>query len=233
MDRLSVVIITKNEEDFILDAIESVQFADEVIVLDSCSHDKTCEIAIEFGAKVFTGEWLGYGAQKNKAVSLASNDWVFVLDADERVTKKLAIEITQMMEQKTKPVAFYVARLNYFFGKEIRGCGLYPDYSIRLFNRKNGRFNEVEVHESVQVQGKVGYLNNHMDHYAYSDISEFIVKQNKYSSLNKKSNKLKALFSPFWTFVKLYVIKRGFMEGWRGFVISSLYAQYTFWKYIK
>ncbi len=233
MDRLSVVIITKNEEDFILDAIESVQFADEVIVLDSCSHDKTCEIAIEFGAKVFTGEWLGYGAQKNKAVSLASNDWVFVLDADERVTKKLAIEITQMMKQKTKPVAFYVARLNYFFGKEIRGCGLYPDYSIRLFNRKNGRFNEVEVHESVQVQGKVGYLNNHMDHYAYSDISEFIVKQNKYSSLNKKSNKLKALFSPFWTFVKLYVIKRGFMEGWRGFVISSLYAQYTFWKYIK
>jgi len=233
MDRLSIVIITKNEEGFILDAISSAQFADEIIVLDSGSEDKTCEIAEQNGAKVYSNKWLGFGAQKNKAVSLAENDWVFVLDADERITKALADEITQTMAQVKRLNGFYVARLNYFFGKEVKHCGLYPDYSIRLFNRKVASFNEVAVHESVQYGGELGRLENHMEHLAYQDISEFIAKQNKYSSLNKKPNKFKALFSPFWTFIKLYLIKRGFMDGWRGFVISALYAQYTFWKYIK
>lgn len=233
MDKLSVVIITKNEQDFILEALESAKFADEIVVLDSGSSDKTCDIARQFGAQVYENEWLGFGAQKNKVVSLAQNDWIFVLDADERVTQELAVEITKLLKRPHKANAYYVARLNYFFGSPIKSCGLYPDYSIRFFNRTKGHFNEVPVHESVQTDEKVGKLHNHMIHLAYSNIEEFIEKQNKYSSLNHKKNKLKAFFSPWWTFFKLYIIKRGFSDGWRGFVIAVLYSQYTFWKFIK
>ncbi|MEO1929330.1 MAG: glycosyltransferase family 2 protein [Gammaproteobacteria bacterium] len=233
MHKLSVVIITKNEEKFIADAIKSVNFADEVLVLDSGSLDKTCEIAKTNGARVEHQEWLGFGPQKNKAVNLAKNHWVFVLDADERVTVELAAEVKCVLQNKIASDGFYVARLNYFFGKEVKSCGLYPDYSIRLFNREKGKFSEAAVHESVQLQGKVDKLNNHMVHLAYDNISEFIEKQNKYSSLNNNANKIKALFSPIWTFFKLYILKKGFSDGWRGFVIASLYAQYTFWKYIK
>ncbi len=233
MGQVSVIIITKDEELYIAEAIESAKFADEVVILDSGSTDKTCDIARDLGAKVYHHEWLGFGAQKNKAVSLAKNDWVFVLDADERITKELSVEINKLSAREDKENAFYVARLNYFFGKAITSCGLYPDYSIRFFNRKKGQFNNVQVHESVQTEGKVGVLNYHMIHFAYNDISEFIDKQNKYSSLNKKKNKYNALFSPVWTFFKLFIIKQGFRDGWTGFLISVLYAQYTFWKYIK
>ena len=233
MEKLSVVIITKNEQNYISEALKSAQFANEIVVLDSGSNDKTCEIAREFGAKVYEHEWLGFGAQKNKAVSLAQNNWVFVLDADERITVELANEITNLLMHSNKVNAYYVARLNYFFGNPIKTCGLYPDYSIRLFNRTKARFNEVAVHESVQIDEKVGKLQNHMLHLAYVNIEEFIEKQNKYSSLHHKKGRIKALVSPWWTFFKLYVIKRGFCDGWRGFVISVLYSQYTFWKYIK
>ena len=139
MNKLSVVIITKNEEKFITDAIKSAIFADEVLVLDSGSIDNTCTISQELGAKVLHQDWLGFGMQKNKAVELASNDWVFVLDADERITSKLQAEILNTLKN---PVAdgYHVARLNNFFGKDIKHCGLYPDYSTRLFNKNKGKF---------------------------------------------------------------------------------------------
>lgn len=232
-NKLSVVIITKNEENFITDAIKSASFADEVIILDSGSIDKTCEIAKELGAKVYQNEWLGFGPQKNRAVELAKNDWVFVLDSDERITEELKNEILTTLKE---PVlnGYFIARLNNFFGKNIKNCGLYPDYSIRLFNKNYGKFNDVHVHESVQLKSKAGYLKNHMIHLAYDSIEEFIQKQNRYSSLNhKKKSLLKAIINPYWTFFKLYILKKGFLDGWHGFVISKLYAQYTFWKYIK
>jgi RecG-like helicase len=158
---------------------------------------------------------------------------VFVLDADEQITEQLKDEIIETLKNPISD-GFQIARLNNFFGKDIKTCGLYPDYTIRLFNRKKGAFNELPVHESVQIQGKVSKLKNHMTHMAYETIEEFIAKQNRYSSLNpKKKNIFKALFSPWWTFFKLYFIKRGFLDGKHGFIIAVLYSQYTFWKYIK
>jgi len=230
---LSVVIIAKNEENYIEDAIKSAQFADEILLLDSNSIDRTCEIAKKLGARVENQEWLGFGLQKNYAVNLASHEWVFILDSDERITTKLQIEIVKVLKNPLFD-GYHVPRLNSFFGKNIRTCGLYPDYSIRLFNKNMGRFNEVEVHESVKIDGRVSKLKNHMIHLAYEDIDEFINKQKLYSELSsKKKNIFKAFVSPCWTFFKIYFIKLGFMDGWHGFVIAKVYAKYTFWKYIK
>ena len=233
MNKLSVVIITKNEEKFIADAINSAIFADEVLILDSNSTDETCNIAKGIGARVKQQDWLGFGAQKNKAVELASYDWVFVLDADERITPELQNEILRVLKNPQFD-GYKVARLNNFFGKYIKTCGLYPDYSIRLFNKKKGKFNDVSVHESVQICGNVSKLKNHMVHLAFETVEEFTDKQRKYAELShKKKNLYKAFFSPFWTFIKLYFLKLGFLDGWRGFVIAKVYAQYTFWKYHK
>ncbi len=231
-NKLSVVIITKNEQSVIADAIKSSLFADEVLILDSGSTDDTLNIAKQLGATVMHQEWLGFGKQKQKSVELASHDWVFVLDSDERISKELQFEILQEL-QNPKYDGYFVPRLNNFFGKDIKTCGLYPDYTIRLFNRKKGKFSELEVHESVQITNTT-HLKNDIIHLAYDSIEEFITKQNRYSSLNhKKKNIAKAIINPYWTFLKLYVLKRGFMDGWHGFVIAKLYAQYTFWKYIK
>jgi len=232
MNKLSVVIITKNSEKHIMDAVKSAGFADEVLVLDSGSVDETCKIAGELGARVEYQQWLGFGRQKQKAVDLAKNDWVFVLDSDERILPALKDEILNEL-QNPKFDAYYVARINNFWGRDIKHLGLYPDYTIRFFNRKKARFNDRDVHESVICECEKGYLKNPLKHLAYESIEEFIAKQNRYSSLGAKPNRIKALFSPFWTFFKLYFIKLGFLEGWDGFVIARLYSEYTFWKYVK
>jgi len=232
-NQLSVVIISKNEEKFIADAVKSALFADEVLVLDSGSTDSTCAVAQQLGAKVLHQDWLGFGAQKNKAVNLAKNNWVFVLDSDERITAKLQSEILSTLQEPTAD-GYHTARLNNFFGKDIRYCGLYPDYSIRLFNRQKGKFNDVTVHESVQILGATAKLKNHMLHLAFNTVSEFTDKQRKYAELSqKKKNLIKAFFSPIWTFLKIYIFRLGFVEGWCGFIIAKVYAQYTFWKYFK
>lgn len=230
---LSVIIITKNEEKFIEGAVNSASFADEVLVLDSNSIDKTCEIALEAGARVEHNKWLGFGKQKNLAISLALNEWIFVLDSDERITKELKSEILSKMKNPSYN-AYLVSRLNRFFGKNIKTCGLFPDYSIRLFNKSFGRFNEVPVHESFQAKGKVSKLKNHMVHLAYDSVDEFIKKQKKYARLSdKKKNIFKAFTSPLWTFFKLFIFKKGFLDGRYGFIIAKVYAQYTYWKYRK
>ena len=232
-NQLSVVIISKNEEKFIADAVKSALFADEVLILDSGSIDNTCVIAQQLGARVLHQDWLGFGAQKNKAVGLAKNDWVFVLDSDERITTELQSEILNTLQNPAAD-GYHTARLNNFFGKNIWHCGLYPDYSIRLFNRQKGRFNNVPVHESVQIQGNTDKLKNHMIHLAFDTVEEFSNKQKKYAALSqKKKNLIKAFFSPIWTFLKIYIFRLGFVEGWCGFIIAKVYAQYTFWKYFK
>jgi len=230
---LSVVLITKNEEKNIIGALKSATFASEIIVLDSGSDDNTCKLAKKYGAKVFHQDWLGFSNQKNKAVSLSKNDWVFVLDADERFSEDLIEDIKRVLINP-KYDGYFIPRRNHFFGKFIRYCGLYPDYSIRLFNKNKGEFSFATVHESVLINGKVGYLKNALIHKAYEDIDEFINKQRKYAELsNKKRSPLKAFFSPIWIFIKIYFIRLGILEGWRGFVIALTYARYTFWKYTK
>jgi len=230
---LSVVIITKNEQHFIADAVKSSLFADEVLIIDCGSIDNTCAIATELGAKVIHQDWLGFGAQKNKALSMSKNDWVFVLDADERITQDLQKEILITLDSP-KSNAYNVPRVNRFFGKDIKHCGLYPDYSIRLFDRRFGSFNEVRVHESVQTSETVENLINPLKHLAFESIIEFRNKQKHYAALSQKQpNLIKACVSPIWIFLKIYLVRLGVLEGWRGLVIALVYAEYTFRKYFR
>ncbi len=231
--KLSVVLITYNSEKYLAKVLSSCSFADEIVILDSFSKDSTLEIARKFGAKVFQKEWMGFGRQKGEAVKLASNDWIFSLDSDEVITKELAEEIGEVLK-RPRFYAYFVPRLNYFFGKPVRYGGLYPDFTVRLFNRNYAGFSADEVHEKVVVkENKISYLKNHMLHFAYENVEEFVAKQNRYSSLNAKPNKIKAIFNPSWTFFRMFFLKFGFLDGWRGFVIAKLYSQYTFWKYAK
>ncbi len=232
MNKLSVAIITKNSEKTIKKCVSSALFADEVVVVDSGSEDNTVQICKNLGCKILQKEWMGFGKQKQFAVDNCKNEWVFVLDSDEVITEKLQQEILSVLKNP-KYKGYKVARLNYFFGKPVYHCGLYPDYTIRLFDKNFGKFSSDEVHEKVMIDGDVGTLKYHMLHFAYESIDEFIEKQNRYSSLNARKNRLKAVINPYWTFFKIFIIKKGFLEGWRGFVIAKLYAQYTFWKYIK
>jgi glycosyltransferase involved in cell wall biosynthesis len=230
--QFSVVLITKNSEKYIKNAINSALFADEVVVLDNYSTDNTAQIAKDLGAKVYESEWLGFGKQKNKAISLAKNNWVFVLDSDEIITQELQQEILHKL-QHPEFNGYFVPRLNKFFGKYIKYCGLYPDYSIRLFDKTKAQFNDAVVHESVQI-AKAGKFKNHMLHNAYENVIEFQQKQAKYAKLStKKANKIKAIFSPIWTFCKIYFLRLGFLEGKTGLIIAKGYAKYTFLKYFK
>ena len=233
---LSVVILTFNSEKYLKEVLESVKFADEIIVVDSGSRDSTRQICDGFcNVKFYEQAWLGFGAQKQKGVDLAKNEWVFVLDSDEVITDELKNEIISTLKEP-KFMAYNVARLNFFFGKAIKNMGLYPDYTVRLFNKNFAKFDGRAVHEKVVLNDgsqRLGALKNHFLHYAYESIEQFIAKQNRYSSMGAKRNLLKALTSPAWTFFKLYVLKGGFKEGFTGYIIARLYAQYTFWKYIK
>ena len=233
---LSVVILTFNSQKYLQEVLESTNFADEVIVVDSGSKDSTRQICDGFSNVRFHEQaWLGFGAQKQKGVDLAKNEWVFVLDSDEVITDELKNEIISTLKEP-KFMAYNVARLNFFFGKAIKNMGLYPDYTVRLFNKNFAKFDGRAVHEKVILNDgsqKLGALKNHFLHYAYESIEQFIAKQNRYSSLGAKSSKFKAVLNPAWTFFKLFFLKGGWREGWRGYVIARLYAQYTFWKYVK
>jgi len=233
MSKLSIAMITKNAQKNIEKSVKSILFADEIVVVDSGSSDNTVEICKKMGCKVMQKEWMGFGKQKQFAIDNCKNDWIFVLDSDEVITKKLQDEILSAIDTNNSYNGYKIARLNYFFGQPVKHCGLYPDYTVRLFKKGFGKFSNDKVHEKIIIQGKVGTLKNHMLHFAYENIDEFISKQNRYSSLNAKHNRLKALLNPYWTFLKIYFLKKGFLDGWRGFVIAKLYAQYTFWKYIK
>jgi glycosyltransferase involved in cell wall biosynthesis len=228
---LSIVILTYNSEKYLQKVLNSCVFANEVLIIDSGSTDNTLQLAQNFkNVKIIHQPWLGFGKQKQRGVTLTKNDWVFVLDSDELITEELHQEITSL-DFTCK--AYFVPRLNYFFGKPIKRCGLYPDYTIRLFDKNFAAFSQDEVHEKVLTKEKVGTIKNHMLHFAYENIEEFIAKQNRYSSLNKKNRFVKAIFSPYWTFFKIYFLRLGFLEGKHGFIIAKLYAQYTFWKYVK
>nr|WP_315014806.1 glycosyltransferase family 2 protein [uncultured Campylobacter sp.] len=253
---LSVVILTLNSEKYLAEVLKSCEFADEVVVVDSGSTDATEQICSGFkNVKFHKEKWRGFSAQKQLGVDLARNRWVFVLDSDEVILEPLREEILQVL-QRPEFCAYEVARANIFFGKEVRTMGLYPDCTVRLFDRTLAEFDGREIHEKVVLKStaktggqtqagganlttaknQIGRLKNHFKHYAYDSIEQFIAKQNRYSSLGAKgakSSKFKAVLNPAWTFFKLFFLKGGWREGWRGYVIARLYAQYTFWKYVK
>lgn len=239
--KLSVIIITKNESAHIVDCLKSVAFADEFIVVDSGSSDNTVALARDFGAKVeITPDWPGFGPQKNRALDLATGDWVLSIDADERVTPELAQEI-QAVLAAPKADAYEIARLSEFCGRFIRHSGWWPDYVLRLFKRGTARFNDVAVHERVVPQGATLRLMGYFEHYPYANLDALINKINRYSSdaaammyaRGKRATVFSALGHGFWTFVRIYLIRRGFLDGRHGLVLAVTAAAGSFFRYAK
>jgi len=241
MEKISVAIITKDEERNIRDCLESVAWADEVVVVDNGSADKTREICQNFKARFYLEEWKGFARQKNSAIEKTRNEWVLSLDADERVTPALHREIAKIMEDGPSQDGYSIARKNFFLGHWIRRCGWYPDFNLRLFRKNRGRFQERTVHERVEVQGKVGYLKNPLEHKTYHTLSDFLQRMDRYSTLAAKEMHKKGrayrfydgFFRPPFTFLQMYLLRAGFLEGYRGFLLAVLYSFYTFSKYSK
>ncbi len=239
--KLSVIIITKNEADRIAACLASVAFADEIIVVDSGSTDATCDIALRSGARVErTADWPGFGPQKNRALDLATGDWVLSIDADEQVTPELARAIGQAVHAPVAD-AYQIARLSSFCGRSIRHSGWWPDYVVRLFRRNAGRFTDAAVHERVVVQGRTATLDGHFLHDPYASLEIFIDKINRYSTEAARSafesGRSTSLLGPFghaaWTFIRHYLLRRGFLDGWQGLVLAGMAATGSFYRYVK
>lgn len=238
---LSVIIITKNEARNIRDCLKSVLFADEIILVDSGSLDDTVEIARSLGAQVHHfDDWPGFGPQKNRALDLATQPWVFSIDADERVTPALRDEIIRTVGE-ANAVAYKVPRLSEFCGKPIRHSGWWPDEVLRLFRRDMGRFTDVAVHEQVRTAGDVRTLKNCLLHYPYRDLDALLVKINRYSSdaahmmaaRGKRVGIPGVIAHSLWTFVRIYLFKRGFLDGRHGFILAATAAAGSFFRYSK
>ncbi|UHL65847.1 glycosyltransferase family 2 protein [Paralcaligenes sp. KSB-10] len=238
---LSVIIITKNESRHIAECLDSVAFADEIIVVDSGSTDDTCAIAAAKGAKVTqTRDWPGFGPQKNRALDLATQEWVLSIDADERVTPELALAIRSELEHP-RADAYKIARLSNFGGRWIRHSGWWPDYVLRLFKRETARFSDAAVHESVQAAQPPAVLDGHFLHYPYADMESLIDKVNRYSSdaagmmhaRGKKVGILGIVGHAAWTFIRIYIIRRGFLDGKEGFILAATAAAGIFFRYGK
>lgn len=241
LPKISVTIITHNEEENIENCLKSIKWADEIVVVDSFSTDKTLAICKKYKARIIKYKWLGYSKQKNLAIDNSRNEWVLSLDADERITKELLDEIKKEFERGDAADGYYIARKNFFLGKWIKHCGWYPDYNLRLFKKTKGRFIEREVHERAEVNGAAKYLKHPMEHYTYKTLSDFISRLDRYSTLSamelhkkgKRAGWSHFTIRPLSTFLKMYFFKNGFLEGFYGILLSGLYAFYTFSKYAK
>lgn len=241
MEKISVAIITHNEERNIRDCLESVKWADEIVVVDNGSIDGTLKICQEYGARVYQEGWKGYSAQKNSAIEKAANEWVLSLDADERISPELRQEIEKALQKEPPVDGYWVARKNYFLGRWIRYCGWYPDRNLRLFRKSRGRFRERSVHERVEVQGKTAALNHPLVHETYRSLSDFVIRSDRYSTraageMRRQGRKYHwgdVFFRPPFTFLQMYLLRAGFMEGYWGFLLSVFYSYYTFVKYAK
>ncbi|MDD5711281.1 MAG: glycosyltransferase family 2 protein [Smithellaceae bacterium] len=238
---LSVAIICCNEEENIGPCLESVKWADEIVVVDSGSTDSTPQICRDYGVQFHTEPWRGFSAQKNSAVSKATKPWVLSLDADERVTPALRFEIENVIGSGDAKDGYFIARRNFFLGKWIRHSGWYPDYNLRLFKRGRGTFRKREVHEAIELEGVSGHLKNPMEHYTYKSIGDYIARLDRYSTLaarqlqiEKKRARLDhIIFHPGYTFFNMYVMRAGFLDGYYGLILSIYYSFYTFSKYAK
>ena len=238
--KLSAVIITKNEESNIKRCLESLEFADEILVVDSGSTDRTIDICKDFNCKVIITDWKGFGLTKKYAVDNASFDWILSIDADEVVSMELKTEIGILLESPPDK-AFGIKRKSYYLGNPINYCGWDKDYPLRLFNRKYGNFNDKIVHESVIVKCKREKIEAPLFHYTYPTIESHINKINRYSDLsaeelikkNKHYSVISSVFFGINKFLKMYLLKRGFLDGMPGLIlcINSAYGVYL--KYIK
>ena len=239
MARLSVIIIALNQEQHIVPCLETVRFADEIILVDSGSRDRTLELARAYTDRIYTTEWRGFGATKNFALDQTRLDWVFSLDTDERVPTALREEIKAVVRADGPQAGYRVPRKNYFCGRWIKHLGWYPDYTLRLFRRTQGRFRERAVHEEVVVQGQVGQLQTPLDHYSYKSVSEYVARLDRYARLaalemakqGRRPRWGEIVWRPLATFLNLYCRRLGFLEGRTGYTLAVLGSMYNFLKY--
>jgi len=242
LTQLSVIIITFNEAANIGACLESVSFADEVIVVDSGSTDGTADIATSMGARVtVTADWPGFGPQKGRALALATKPWVLSLDADERVSPALAEQIKQALEQGAS-AAYAIPRLTQFCGQWIRHCGWTPDYVLRLFRRGSGRFSSDLVHEQVLVDAiKPALLTEPLLHFSYPTPGHYWRKLEQYSQAwarqryaqGQNTSMLRAFLAGVVAFLRSYLLRLGFLDGAMGFAVCTMQAQAAFGKYFE
>lgn len=236
-----MVVITYNEERNIARCLNSIPWVDDIVVLDSASQDRTQEIARSLGARVFSEPFRGYREQKQRATDMAKHDWVISLDADEALSPELSDEIRKLLESGEPTVdGFLTSRLSFHLGRWIRHGGWFPDRQIRFFHRKRARWVGGHVHERVEAISK-GRLQNPILHWVFRDLSHQILTNNTYSSRGaqdlqergKKFSLMKLIFKPISKFLETYVIKRGFLDGLPGFIISVGAAYSMFLKFAK
>jgi glycosyltransferase involved in cell wall biosynthesis len=238
---LTVTVITYNESAHIAAALQSVSWADEIVVVDSHSTDDTVAIARQYATRVETRDWPGYGAQKNYAATLASNDWILSLDADERVTPELADEIRATLAVDPAHRGFRIPRVTWYLGRWIRSTDWYPDYQLRLYDRRAAAWNGRRVHESVDLQGTPGRLRHELQHYAYRDISHHLATIDRYTSLaaeqwfadGRRTSAFEMLAHPRLAFLRNYLLRGGIRDGAAGLLVSRMNAHYVFLKFAK
>jgi glycosyltransferase involved in cell wall biosynthesis len=239
--KITATIITLNEERRIARAIESLRCCDEIVILDSGSADRTVELAEKLGARILESPWRGYAGQKNWAAEQASQDWILSLDADEALSEALEGEIWSLKKSGPKYDAYTMPRLAQYMGKWILHSGWYPDRKVRLYDRRKARWVGNFVHESVQVDGRVGHLKSNLLHFTCDSLSEHLKTMDRYTTLaaeelvsHKTQVKLRNLIvDPVWTFARTYFLQRGFQDGLEGLTIAYMAALYTFLKYAK
>jgi glycosyltransferase involved in cell wall biosynthesis len=238
--KLSAIIITHNEAANLPDCLASLSFCDEIVVVDQASVDSTVEIAAKAGARVVERpHFSGFGRQKQAALDEANGDWVFSIDADERVPEALAQEIRSVIARNDH-VGYRVNRSTYFLGRYLKYGGWYPDPVLRLARRDAARFTSDAVHERLYVKGSVGALANDMLHMSYRNIDDVLTKQRRYALLSARVRRERgnrggaftASVRSFFTFLKSYVLQLGFLDGAHGFVAARSRAQETFWRYL-
>ena len=239
---LTACIVAFNEEDRIGDCLRSLAFCDEIVVVDSHSTDRTREIARELGAKVVERDWPGYGAQKEFATRLASHDWVLSLDADERASKKLQAEVQELRARGFGERAGYrMPRLTEWRGQWIRHGTWWPDRQLRLFDRRRGRWAGNNPHDYFAVDGPVGDLRGEILHYSYRSLDDHLRTIDRYTEImaqgmnerGRRATLFDVVMRPAVRFFRFYVLKRGFLEGWRGLVLAYLVAYYVRLKYVR
>jgi glycosyltransferase involved in cell wall biosynthesis len=238
--KLTVTVITRNEAADLADALSSVSWADEIVVVDSESTDDTAAIARRFTDRVIVRSWPGYVAQKNHAASLARNDWILSLDADERVTPELASEIQAALNSPAH-AAYRMPRVTWHLGRWIRTTDWHPDHQLRLYDRRTAQWTGQYVHEGVAVQGSIGALHGELQHYAYRDIADHLETIDRYTTLaarqmrerGRTANAVDLIAHPPLAFLRNYIAKQGFRDGIPGLIVSTMNAYYVFLKFAK
>ena len=240
--KISVSIIAKNAMPRLRETLDSVKWADEIIVLDSGSSDNTVAVAKEYTDKVFETDWLGFGTQKQRGLDKCSGDWIISIDADEMISTALKEEILTAIENAPVGVnGFEFPRLSFLCNQPIRYSGWRPDYVLRVFRKGFVQYTPDLVHERPIIEGKVHRLKNDLIHYSYDSIDRLLYKANSYSTLGaqqlfnrgKKATLFTAIYKGIWAFIRAYFLRRGILDGKYGFIIAMANLEGTYYKYVK